>query len=1012
MKNCAKNLLAILLALCCALAAFPVIGLAAFEEGPSGDGVAYLVTSESSEYGYAETKWVDENGNELDRSLSKTETDTFYSASVLPSSYNLADYGRITSTKNQGKYDTCWAHAAMAAAESDLITDGLVSNSIDYSEDHLVYFMNKVTPNGDGRDCGSNINNVYAEGADVQQACGTLASWSGVELESNAKYTTGLTEGYPESQRYSSYAHLQNWIELAPTNADTTGNMNAIKQYIIEEGAVMCSFSTTGFGTTGASRYSCYNNKSLVTNHAVVIIGWDDNYSVNNFDQSQRPAKNGAWLVKNSWGTSNSRVDSNGYSWISYYDATIQEIGGFDFESADNYDNIYQYNYWTGLMYVSSETKVTAANVFKSQGNEILKAISFQTLTNNFKYEIKIYTDVVDGNPESGNLRCTATGTKTYSGYHTVSLPETIKLSENQKYSAVVTITALGSSNATLQYEGYNKLINGDKVTAKFSSNANESYRKIGSSWKDSHSYQTSSGDVLNNVVIKAFTDDIVELDVEIAASEHSVELNVGESKTVDVQVTENSRPKDLEIYWAVVPDDNSIVSINKTTFDSNNISHVEITGLKEGKTRIYVVLCDKAFETIYASDEIWVTVTRVLPDVEVDVSKTTMTIYEGYSDTVDVEFTKNSCPSDIELKMNCKIVGSTSVVSTSYTGKNGLYTFTVTGLKPGTTTVRFCYEDKNTGEIYTYKDVAVTVLPKEPDVEVKVSKTSITLYKGDTATVDVETIINSCPPDIEIKNFYATRNDGIISLSNSQIDENSYVFYFTGNKAGETAVRIGMRNAETEEVYYYVEIPITVLEPEQVIDTDITVSKNSVTLYEGGSEVIDVSYIINACPPDTELKRYYVVSDKEIVSCEFASNGTSTYPATLKGLKPGTTTIRFYIKDDASGIIYADKKITVTVLENRVLTELKIEMLPYNLDLTYKKDASLDGLKVTAIYSNGDKVDVTKDVNVTGFTTSSTGTKTATIEYEGEKATFNYNVSYAWWQWIILILLLGFIWY
>ena len=45
--------------------------------------------------------------------------------------------------------------------------------------------------------------------------------------------------------------------------------------------------------------------------HTVVIIGWDDNYSVENFNENQRPTENGAWIIKNSWGETLSEKLSN-----------------------------------------------------------------------------------------------------------------------------------------------------------------------------------------------------------------------------------------------------------------------------------------------------------------------------------------------------------------------------------------------------------------------------------------------------------------------------------------------------------------------------------------------------------------------------------------------------------------------------------------------------------------------------------------------------------------------------
>ena len=53
-------------------------------------------------------------------------------------------------------------------------------------------------------------------------------------------------------------------------------------------------------------------------NHAVVIVGWDDNYDKSNF--LQKPKNNGAFLVRNSWGT-----NDHGYYWVSYEDNQLYQ---------------------------------------------------------------------------------------------------------------------------------------------------------------------------------------------------------------------------------------------------------------------------------------------------------------------------------------------------------------------------------------------------------------------------------------------------------------------------------------------------------------------------------------------------------------------------------------------------------------------------------------------------------------------------------------------------------------
>ena len=51
------------------------------------------------------------------------------------------------------------------------------------------------------------------------------------------------------------------------------------------------------------SHYTWQRGMTVPTNHAVTIIGWDDDYPADNFLEEHRPPQDGAWLVKNSWGS-------------------------------------------------------------------------------------------------------------------------------------------------------------------------------------------------------------------------------------------------------------------------------------------------------------------------------------------------------------------------------------------------------------------------------------------------------------------------------------------------------------------------------------------------------------------------------------------------------------------------------------------------------------------------------------------------------------------------------------
>ena len=109
---------------------------------------------------------------------------------------------------------------------------------------------------------------------------------------------------------------------------------------------------------------SFYNSNHESSNHAVVVVGWDDNFSKDNFNT---PAPgNGAWIIRNSWvtGDFDSRQAYNGYFYLSYYDVAIEGKKGYSFvfDPLNKYDYNYQYDLSarTALVYASEK----GANVF------------------------------------------------------------------------------------------------------------------------------------------------------------------------------------------------------------------------------------------------------------------------------------------------------------------------------------------------------------------------------------------------------------------------------------------------------------------------------------------------------------------------------------------------------------------------------------------------------------------------------------------------------------------------
>ncbi len=95
-----------------------------------------------------------------------------------------------------------------------------------------------------------------------------------------------------------------------------------IKQAIKEHGSVRAAINITESADVHySSIYNSFYGKTNLINHAVILVGWDDNFPTDHFYEGCRPAGNGAWLVRNSWGLDD--YGKRGYFWISYEDVSL-----------------------------------------------------------------------------------------------------------------------------------------------------------------------------------------------------------------------------------------------------------------------------------------------------------------------------------------------------------------------------------------------------------------------------------------------------------------------------------------------------------------------------------------------------------------------------------------------------------------------------------------------------------------------------------------------------------------
>ena len=323
---------------------------------------------------------------------------------VPPATYDLRALGRLTPVKDQGAHGTCWAFASYGSLESCLMP----ADPEDFSEDHLAlasgFWPSVVT-----------TAQLYDNGGNCFMSTAYLARWSGPVYESDQPYNTGHVIPGLTARR-----HVQD-VTYLPTRTNYLDN-NPIKNAVMTYGAIDVSIHIGDFWpyyntATHAYYYDGTYDGTSGTDHDVCIVGWDDNYPAGNFNPSMQPPTNGAWIVKNSWG---SGWGDAGYFYVSYCDCCCANETNAVFDSAEktnNYGTVLQYDPlgWCDALGFGSD-KIWFENKFTVSSTSTLNAVSFYAVQPNEFYWVM---EGIDGQ----SLTTATAGVMTNAGYHTVPLP-------------------------------------------------------------------------------------------------------------------------------------------------------------------------------------------------------------------------------------------------------------------------------------------------------------------------------------------------------------------------------------------------------------------------------------------------------------------------------------------------------------------------------------------------------------------------------------------------------------
>lgn len=343
---------------------------------------------------------------------------------TLPSSYDLRNYNYVTPVKDQGSGGNCWAFASLAALESCILKAS--DTNYDLSEENMKNLMALYSDYG--------WNMTPNDGGYIDMAIGYLISWLGPINETDDKYN-------PKSKISlisNNIIQIQNIVYLTRTSYDDRDN---IKKAIMDYGAVATTVAWYDeYFDENEINYYCFNDEEKI-NHAVTIVGWDDNYSRNNFGSTE--IEDGAWIIKNSWGVNDGET---GYYYVSYYDKSIalpnkSDTYTFILNDTIKFDKNYQYDIPGKTDYfLNSTSTVWYKNIFNATDNEYLAAVS-TFFNKNTTYDLSIYVN--------NALKLTQSGFSN-EGYYTLNLNEFIPLNMGDIFEIIFKITVDGDAGVPI----------------------------------------------------------------------------------------------------------------------------------------------------------------------------------------------------------------------------------------------------------------------------------------------------------------------------------------------------------------------------------------------------------------------------------------------------------------------------------------------------------------------------------------------------------------------------------
>ena len=724
----------------------------------------------------------------------------------------------------------CWAYSAMNALESTLLNKYSTTYNLSNSNNivnvsHERFYLAKAFSGSNANEYG--FMTLGKGGYALHSILYLTGGYGPIALNSNSPFngeyssdTLVSRNNVLNQKKIYDVTEIQVIGGVDPDSDSAVSNkINAIKDLI-----------NSGIGVTTNSRSlrsgcSCFNtdtrasycpnlNGSYGSNcnyHASLIVGWNDNYSKDNFAEGYKPDKNGAWIIRNTHG-------SSGEYYISYYDPYLLNNENMAITSIKSvgYDHIYQYNpsgcksyQYAGDYYCYSLGNVPSKQVVSifeknGEGNQKLDSVGFYVQSSSSK-SVEVYFSSSSSNDipsdlfDSNNKICEKNNI-TNNGYYSCELSNSKIIS--QQYFFI----GLKGNGQIFAFQGNSHpTLSNDKVGIS----AGKNYYLNNSTWTDASTSNSST------IFVKAFTTDtndepsIIGVD-SVTISPNVLNLKVGESSSL----TYNISPSNADIKSTEWSSSNTgVVSVDKD-------GKVSAVGIGTANVVIKVVGQDNS----EASDSIVVNVISQYISVDsvtlVDANNNTLSnsMNLNIGEEVTIKFLIN--PSNVTLKETNWTNSDSSKVSM----KDSVGYALIKGIEVGSSDIEITVKDYD-GNVKT-DSVKVNVINSNQPVlvsSIALSPTSVTLNPNGTYKFNVTV----SPSNATNKGVtWSSSNTNVVS-----VDQNGNI---KALKDGMAKIRVTAQDGSGK----YAEASVTVesSKPTNILVTGVSLNASTVKMYVGQS--------------------------------------------------------------------------------------------------------------------------------------------------------------------------------